>query len=165
MYDLRFSKHHPRLHPSPHLNTTRHGPPPPRPTTKPSTTPLLTYHQHLNPHTHNLGFDIDTSLNLVAAATSPLFPSSSSSTNAPSKDPGRGNVNVYALHTGEMIRSIPRGHAMPPSPSTDTREGIRTDRDVEAAEVQCVRFSTLDRDKSTRGLVMARGSALEEWCW
>jgi len=165
MYDLRFTKQPPRTHPSPHLERTRHGPPQSRPTRKPSTTPLLTYHQHLNQHSRNLGFDIDISLNLIAAATSPRFPSSSTSTNAPSTSSGDGNVNLYALHTGEMIRRISPCRPIHHSTSRDGRESIHVDRDAEGAEVRCIRFSDLDRDRGRRGMIMARGSTLEEWCW
>lgn len=166
MYDLRFIKHPPRSQPSvSHPKTTHTRSPHSRPVTKASTIPLIIYHQHCNPHTQNLGFDIDTSHKLVAAATSPLFPSSSSSTNTPSIDSEGAQVNLYALHTGDLIRSISPRHPIPPSTSTDQREGIQTARDTGGAEVRCIRFSTLDRDKSMRGLVMARGSRLEEWGW
>ena len=136
MYDLRFTK------------------PPSGPHRRPrTTTPLLTYPNHTNPYTRTLGFDICTSLNLVVAATSPSpYPSTDQSQQ-------QGTVNLYALHTGEKIRSI---LPSPPSPQlTDPAEPPSGDAEL----VKCIRFSNLNQDSRARGLVMARSNVIEEWTW
>ena len=74
-------------------------------------------------------------------------------------------MNLYALHTGDMIRSIPAHQPIRPSTASDNSERIPDKTKREDGEVRCIRFSNVDRGGEWKRLVMARGGAVEEWCW
>ncbi|KAI9870727.1 MAG: hypothetical protein M1830_003880 [Pleopsidium flavum] len=114
LYDLRYTKASPQ---SQSQSQSQHRPQTP-------TTPLLTY-PHKNTHTPSLGFDISTSLNLVAAATDGTDAAASSSAVDPSSQRATGDdgstiskgqiqestcrggiVNLFSLYTGEKVRTL-----------------------------------------------------------
>lgn len=72
-------------------------------------------------------------------------------------------MHLYALHTGELIRVISTLH--PRRPSAAAEAGDDVEGVAEGGEVRDIRFSNLSRDRERRGMIMARGSGLEEWNW
>ncbi|KAI9869686.1 MAG: hypothetical protein M1830_005218 [Pleopsidium flavum] len=173
LYDLRYTKP-----PSQSQSQSQHRPQTP-------TTPLLSY-PHQNTHTPSLGFDISTSLNLVAAATDGTDAADSSSAVDPSSERATGDasvvskgqgqestcrggiVNLFSLYTGEKVRTLSlRGDAKKKKKNGKEGEGDgeenENENENEGGLVRCLSFEDIGGrggggagEKTTR-LVMGKG--------
>lgn len=152
MYDLRYL--------SANISFSHH-PPRRKPPAPPPTPPILTYPtpHPAQPQYHHLGFDIDTSLNLVAAATppGPVYSSSLSGSDPNLTDEGATGIMIYALHTGEVVRRIGGDNNQ-----TDSKGSGG------GGVVRCLRFADVGASESgraRRALAFSRGSRVKEWAW
>ncbi|KAI9849981.1 MAG: hypothetical protein M1830_007084 [Pleopsidium flavum] len=167
LYDLRYTKAPSQ---SQSQSQSQHRPQTP-------TTPLLTY-PHQNTHTPSLGFDISTSLNLVAAATDGTDAADSSSADTSSEQQATGDVsvvsngqgqestcrggivNLFSLYTGEKVRTLTLGGDVKKKNGNEGEgDGDGDENENEGGLVRCLRFEDIGGgggEKTTR-LVMGKG--------